>query len=110
MSEHLVFPVPEAVAKSALIDEAGYQRLYQQSIEDPDGFWGEAAEGIDWYRKADRVLDADAEPAARPAATQTSRPMAVTTNTSAVGTRPKALASWSPLPSVQPWMAISPER
>lgn len=42
-----------------------YKALYQRSIEEPDRFWGDAAEGIDWYKKWDRVLDADAEPAAR---------------------------------------------
>ncbi len=42
-----------------------YKTLYERSINDPEGFWGEAAEAIDWDRKWDRVLDADAEPAAR---------------------------------------------
>lgn len=42
-----------------------YQELYQYSIEDPEGFWAEAAKGIDWDRKWDRVLDPEATPAAR---------------------------------------------
>ncbi len=42
-----------------------YKTLYERSINDPEGFWGEAAEAIDWDRKWDRVLDADAKPAAR---------------------------------------------
>ncbi len=32
-------------------------QMYQQSIEDKEGFWAQAAEGIDWYKKWDKVLD-----------------------------------------------------
>jgi propionyl-CoA synthetase len=38
-----------------------YEEVYRQSQEDPEGFWGRAAEKIRWYRKWDRVLD-DAHP------------------------------------------------
>ncbi len=34
----------------------------QRSIEDPNGFWGEAAEAISWYKKWDKVLDASNPP------------------------------------------------
>ncbi|HRR07655.1 MAG TPA: propionyl-CoA synthetase [Rhodothermales bacterium] len=34
-----------------------YQAIYDCSIQDPDGFWGEAAESIHWYKKWDRVLN-----------------------------------------------------
>jgi len=34
-----------------------YATAYQRSIEDPSGFWGEAAEGIDWVSKPSTVLD-----------------------------------------------------
>jgi propionyl-CoA synthetase len=34
-----------------------YDSEFRRSIEDPDGFWGEAAEGITWERKWDKVLD-----------------------------------------------------
>ncbi len=32
-------------------------RLYRRSIEDKEGFWAEAAQGIDWYKTWDKVLD-----------------------------------------------------
>src|SRR6478672_7373443 len=38
-----------------------YLMAYRRSLEDPDGFWGQAAEGISWNRRWDRVLD-DREP------------------------------------------------
>ena len=38
-----------------------YDDAYARSLADPEGFWGEAAAGIDWTRRWDRVLD-DANP------------------------------------------------
>jgi propionyl-CoA synthetase len=34
-----------------------YEAVFQKSIEQPEEFWAEAAEGIDWYKKWDAVLD-----------------------------------------------------
>ena len=34
-----------------------YAETHRRSIEDPEAFWAEAAEGIDWEQKWDRVLD-----------------------------------------------------
>jgi len=34
-----------------------YDSIYRRSIEQPEDFWAEAAAGIDWDRKWDRVLD-----------------------------------------------------
>ena len=34
-----------------------YDEAFQKSIEDPNGFWGKAAEDITWYKKWDKVLD-----------------------------------------------------
>jgi propionyl-CoA synthetase len=39
-----------------------YEEVFQRSIQDPDGFWGEAAEDISWYRKWDKVLDDSNKP------------------------------------------------
>ncbi len=39
-----------------------YPAEYRRSIEDPEGFWGEAASGIDWVRKPTQVLDATNPP------------------------------------------------
>ena len=42
-----------------------YAELYRQSLDDPDAFWGQAADAIDWSTPPTRVLDAGARPAAR---------------------------------------------
>ena len=34
-----------------------FDEIYQRSITDPQGFWGEAAEAVDWVKRWDRVLD-----------------------------------------------------
>ncbi|MDX1594494.1 MAG: propionyl-CoA synthetase [Gammaproteobacteria bacterium] len=39
-----------------------YDEMYRRSIEDPEGFWGEAAEAISWTKKWDKVLDASNKP------------------------------------------------
>ena len=39
-----------------------YQDAHRQSLEDPEGFWGEAAENLHWFRKWDKVLDDSAAP------------------------------------------------
>ena len=40
-------------------------RLYRQSIDDPEAFWAQAAEDITWDRRWDRVLDDRAAPSYR---------------------------------------------
>ncbi len=39
-----------------------YEQAYARSISDPEGFWGEAAEEITWYKKWDKVLDDSNKP------------------------------------------------
>ena len=39
-----------------------FDTLFQQSIEQPEEFWANAAEGIDWIKKWDKVLDASNPP------------------------------------------------
>jgi acetyl-CoA synthetase len=38
-----------------------YERLYRRSVNDPEGFWAEAAEGLIWDKKWRRVLAYDFE-------------------------------------------------
>ena len=34
-----------------------YEQIYQQSLTDPHGFWGDAAEAVHWYQNGTKVLD-----------------------------------------------------
>lgn len=60
MSEEKIYPVPAAVAACAHITDAQYQQMYQQSIDDPEGFWAQQAnEFVTWYRPWNKVMDVD---------------------------------------------------
>jgi len=60
MEEKRVFNPPEEIRQKAYIKSLEeYQQIYQRSIEDPEGFWGELAEQLDWYKKWDKVLVED---------------------------------------------------
>ena len=39
-----------------------YSEAFGQSIQDPEGFWGGAVQGIDWYRQPAVVLDRSGAP------------------------------------------------
>ena len=39
-----------------------FEDIYNRSLADPEGFWAEAAEDIDWIKKWDRVLDDSNKP------------------------------------------------
>src|SRR5215813_7563750 len=39
-----------------------YDSVYGRSINDPEGFWAEAAEEIHWYKRWDKVLDESKKP------------------------------------------------
>lgn len=48
-------PVPEAFARKAWVDRAAYERMYEQSIKDPDQFWDEHGRRVDWIKPYTRV-------------------------------------------------------
>ena len=39
-----------------------YEQFYQQSLNDPERFWAEAAEDVHWFKKWDQVLDESRPP------------------------------------------------
>lgn len=48
MSDSKVYPIYPEIAANAWADEATYQAMYRQSIDDPDTFWSEQAKRLDW--------------------------------------------------------------
>ena len=60
MQEKRIFYPPEELSRKAYIKSLEeYKRIYQRSLDEPEGFWGEAAQQLDWYKKWDNVLVAD---------------------------------------------------
>ncbi len=61
MSEN-VFPVPAQIAAAALVDDAKYKAMYEQSVKDPNGFWGEQAKRLDWSKPFTKVKNTSYDP------------------------------------------------
>ena len=55
--ESKVYPVPAAARERALIKNEDYERLYQQSVEDNEGFWREYGQRLDWFKPYTQVRD-----------------------------------------------------
>ena len=51
-----LYPVPEQFATTARTNLEEYEARYQQSIDDPEGFWAEKI--IDWIKPFTKVKDA----------------------------------------------------
>ncbi|MDO8630989.1 MAG: acetate--CoA ligase [Phycisphaerales bacterium] len=55
-----MFAPPKAFAERAHIKTLKqYREMYQRSIDDPEGFWGEVAEGFHWQKKWTKVREFD---------------------------------------------------
>ena len=61
MSEVQVYPVSAKVSARALIDDSTYQRMYQESIEDPNTFWDGQGKRIDWVKPYTKVKNTSFE-------------------------------------------------
>jgi acetyl-CoA synthetase len=58
LQESRVFPPPAEFARRAHVkSREEYDRLYRESIDQPEQFWGRMAQEIHWFKKWDKVLD-----------------------------------------------------
>jgi acetyl-CoA synthetase len=58
MQEHRLFPPPAEFAERAHVKSMDeYHKLYRASVENPEEFWGKAAEALHWFRRWDKVLE-----------------------------------------------------
>jgi len=62
MSDDKMYAVPADWQKRALVDDAKYQEMYARSIKDPNGFWGEQAQRIDWIKPFTKVKNSSYDP------------------------------------------------
>ncbi len=60
-----LFPVTPELAAAAHCDTAAYKEMYARSIDDPDGFWAEQAESLDWISRWTKVKDSRFGPEAQ---------------------------------------------
>ena len=54
-----IYPVPESFRKKAYIkSRADYEKMWKESLTDPDAFWAKIAEEyVTWFKKWDKVKD-----------------------------------------------------
>ncbi len=57
MTDIITYEVPANFAKSSHVDNDRYLALYQQSMDDPEKFWGEMGRRIDWIKPYTKVKD-----------------------------------------------------
>ncbi|MBX9584394.1 MAG: acetate--CoA ligase [Gemmataceae bacterium] len=57
LKETRLFPPPAAFAEKAHVGEAERDRLAAWADRDPDGFWAEQAQTLDWFEPWQAVLD-----------------------------------------------------
>ncbi|MGF1762587.1 acetate--CoA ligase [Aliivibrio kagoshimensis] len=55
MSEVHVYPVKQQIAQNAHADDAKYREMYQQSVINPEGFWREHGQIVDWIKPFTKV-------------------------------------------------------
>ncbi|TQI73845.1 acetyl-coenzyme A synthetase [Bosea sp. AK1] len=61
MSE-IIYDVPTSWSKKAWATDAKYKKMYAASIKDPDKFWGEQGQRIDWFKPYTKVRNASYKP------------------------------------------------
>ncbi|KJV36488.1 acetate--CoA ligase [Luteibacter yeojuensis] len=61
MSE--IHPVDPAFAEKARVRKDDYQRMYAESVQDPDGFWKSMSERLDWVTPPTKIKNVSYDPA-----------------------------------------------
>ena len=57
MKKPEIFPPSETVAEGSLVNRDEYNRIYRESVDNPEKFWGEHGGRIDWIRPYTKVKD-----------------------------------------------------
>jgi acetyl-CoA synthetase len=50
-----VYEIPAEWTKRAFVNDADYKKMYEHSLADPNGFWGEQAKRIHWFKPFTKV-------------------------------------------------------
>jgi acetyl-CoA synthetase len=57
MADKMFEPNPAFREKAWIKSLDEYKKMYDRSLNDPEGFWGEMADQFHWYKKWDKVMD-----------------------------------------------------
>ena len=58
-TNHTFAPAKEFASKAHIKSFEQYQQMYKRSIEDPEGFWSEIADGLHWHKKWTKFREYD---------------------------------------------------
>ena len=50
-----IYAVPAAWKKKAHVDDATYQKMYAESVKNPNKFWAKQAKRIDWFKAPTKI-------------------------------------------------------
>ncbi|SEG58477.1 acetate--CoA ligase [Marinobacterium lutimaris] len=62
MSEEKIYAVDPAFAANAHIDAEKYAAMYEQSVNEPEAFWGEQGKRLDWFKPYTKVKNTTFDP------------------------------------------------
>ncbi len=57
-----LYPVDPSFAAAARLRHDDYTRLYAESINDPEGFWGRIGQRLDWIKPPTKIKDVSFDP------------------------------------------------
>ncbi|MGV7962260.1 acetate--CoA ligase [Photorhabdus tasmaniensis] len=62
MTQIMKHPIPAVIAEHALMNKQQYQQDYQLSLQDPERFWGEKGNIVDWIKPYTKVKNTSFDP------------------------------------------------
>lgn len=54
-TEKEIYPPPPALAKTAYVNSENYKELYAESIQNPEKFWAEIGQRVDWFKTPTKI-------------------------------------------------------
>ncbi|HAU27497.1 MAG TPA: acetyl-coenzyme A synthetase, partial [Alteromonas australica] len=55
MTASKTYPVPEAIKASTHLTAEAYAEMYTRSVEEPEAFWAESANMLEWYKTPETI-------------------------------------------------------
>jgi acetyl-CoA synthetase len=52
-----LYPIPKRFAATAQVKHSDYDKMYAESVQDPEGFWSRVGRRIDWIKNFSQVKD-----------------------------------------------------
>ncbi|MBB5538748.1 acetyl-CoA synthetase [Rhizobium giardinii] len=56
-----VYPVARSARENGSIDKGKYEKWYEESVADPEKFWGEHGKRIEWFEPYSKVKNTSFE-------------------------------------------------